>query len=217
MESDAIGLRFSAGFTTLGSDEDASKLYNLDENYAISNNGYKSIDKQELPTHGHVIELFTANYTTTNYSLNFTLGNQPQELAVYLHDTYLNTQTELLINTVYNYTVDNSIPASIAIDRFSLHFTDTTLEIGDSSFSNSLRLYPNPVNGDEVTISMGTSSDASVNVAIYNTLGQKIMSRSFAPVNNSITIDNLSNLSNGMYFVNLTSGDQQATLKVIKE
>jgi hypothetical protein len=87
----------------------------------------------------------------------------------------------------------------------------------DDTFSTSLRLYPNPVKGDVVTIGMDTSSDASVNVAIYNTLGQQVMTRSFDQVNNSITIDNLSNLSNGMYFIQVSNGDQQATLKLIKE
>ena len=84
-------------------------------------------------------------------------------------------------------------------------------------FASTLSLYPNPVNGDVVTISMGHTSASSIEVAVFNTLGQQVMTRSFDQVNHTINIDNISSLSNGMYFVKVTSSTQQATLKFIKE
>ena len=86
MESDAIGLRFSEDFTTLGNDEDATKLDNPGENYAINNNELKSIDKQALPGDEHEIELMIVNYETSNYTLSFNLEKQPENTKVYLND-----------------------------------------------------------------------------------------------------------------------------------
>jgi hypothetical protein len=84
-------------------------------------------------------------------------------------------------------------------------------------FASTLSLYPNPVHGDVVTIRMDSTSASSIEVAVFNTLGQQVMARSYDQVTNSIQIDNLSSLSKGMYFVKISTGGQQATLKFIKE
>jgi hypothetical protein len=83
--------------------------------------------------------------------------------------------------------------------------------------ASTLSLYPNPVHGDVVTIRMDSTSASSIEVAVFNTLGQQVMARSYDQVTNSIQIDNLSSLSKGMYFVKISTGGQQATLKFIKE
>lgn len=215
MESDAIGLRFSDYFTTLGSDEDASKLYNLDENYAISNNGRKAIDKQDLPVDGHVVELYTTGYTTTNYSFSFDLGNQPQNLRVRLNDAYLNTQTELVNNTLYDFTVDTNIPESIATNRFSLHVDYTTLGIGDTNFGEGFSLYPNPSNTGQFTINADGMAGQFVMIKIYNMLGQNVFTNnSTVAANDEINV-NASYLSNGMYMVELDRGGKKMTTKLI--
>ncbi|QJP33741.1 T9SS type A sorting domain-containing protein [Nonlabens sp. Ci31] len=87
----------------------------------------------------------------------------------------------------------------------------------EDNFVSSLSLYPNPVSGDQVTISTDGSSASSIEVAVFNTLGQQVMTRSYDQVNRTININNISSLSNGMYFVKISSGTQQATLKFIKE
>jgi len=84
-------------------------------------------------------------------------------------------------------------------------------------FESSLSLYPNPVDGDLMNIRMDGSSASSIDVAVFNTLGQQVMTRSYDQVTNSLQLDNLSSLSKGMYFVKISSGSQQATLKFIKE
>jgi hypothetical protein len=215
MESDAIGLRFSDNFTTIGSDEDATKLYNLDENYATSNNGHKAIDKQDLPIDGRVVELYTTGYTTTNYSLSFDLGNQPQDLRVRLNDNHLNTQTELANNTLYDFTVDSTILESIATNRFSLHFNYTTLEIGDHNFGEGFSLYPNPTNTGQFTINAVGLAGQFVAIKIYNMLGQDVFtSNSIITPNDQIKV-NASSLSNGMYMVELDQGGRKMTTKLL--
>jgi hypothetical protein len=87
----------------------------------------------------------------------------------------------------------------------------------EDTFVGSLSLYPNPVDGDVVTIRMDLTSTSSIDIAVFNTLGQQVITRSYDQVTNSVQIDNLSSLSKGMYFVKILNGSQQATLKFIKE
>ncbi|PPK96734.1 putative secreted protein (Por secretion system target) [Nonlabens xylanidelens] len=117
--------------------------------------------------------------------------------------------------------------AFLASDGVADDFEDYDFHVGrfiidgtagnEDVFENNLSLYPNPVNGDVVTINMNGSSAPSLEVAIYNSIGQQVMTRSFDQVSNTINIDNISSLSTGMYFVKVVNGNSQSTLKFIKE
>ncbi|SHF00774.1 Por secretion system C-terminal sorting domain-containing protein, partial [Psychroflexus salarius] len=193
MESDAIGLRFNENYTTVGSDEDASKLANPGENYAIVNNGFKSIDKQNIPTDGHQIDLLMMNYEDTAYSLSFNLGNQPETLKVYLNDNYLNTQTELTESITYDFTVDANVPESIDQNRFHLSFEEVPLN-NQSFDAGQVRLYPNPV-AYQLQIELPASVEIN-SVQVFNTLGQKVLTTTQSQVD-------VSQLASGVYVVEL--------------
>jgi hypothetical protein len=212
--SDGIGLRFSSSFTTLADDEDAVKFFNNTENLAIVNNGLRSIDKQDIPTIGHVIDLDITNYTDTNYSFTFDTENQPTSFAVYLVDNYLGTQTEILSGTVYDFTVDNSIPASVASDRFNLLFDDV-LGVNNNTFENNISLYPNPSKNGRFSIKT-PNLNGSVEVAITNYLGQQVYNQDFTIQNQEVNI-NAENLSTGIYIVRMTQGHKSFSTKLILE
>lgn len=110
-------------------------------------------------------------------------------------------------------TVDDSEDYDFHVGMFIIDGTAGNEDV----FESTLSLYPNPVNGDVVTISMDQRGASSIEVVVFNTLGQQVMTRSFDQVNHTINIDNISSLSKGMYFVKISSGTQQATLKFIKE
>ncbi len=76
------------------------------------------------------------------------------------------------------------------------------------SLSNSMKVYPNPVNsGSKLNVSL-TSVNAKV--AIYNTLGQKMMEK---VATGNIAKFDVSSLSKGMYIVKLDDGTSQKFLK----
>jgi len=201
-EVDAIGLRFSSQHTTEANEEDAEKLANPDENYAIINNGLRSIDKQDLPTDDHEIGLFINSYTTTAYSLTFAMDNLPEGLNVFLNDSYLNTQTQLSAESVYDFTVDANIPASMAFNRFSLSFDHTTLGVEDNVFSN-FSLYPNPSTDGKFTIqTQGFNANTTV-VKMYNLLRQQMYNQKAAVQSNGEIRINAGQLPAGMYVVEL--------------
>ena len=213
MESDAIGLRFSEDFTTLGSDEDAAKLGNPSENYAIENNGLRSIDKQGIPSDGHEVDLIIFDYETTNYSLTFTLGNTPENKNVYLGDAYLNTQTELADNTTYDFTVDTSIPESAASNRFKLVFEDVPLSQTDFT-ENSFSLYPNPAL-DILNIRWVTSPSTETKISIYNLLGQKVGNFDEISASEIATLA-IQHLDTGIYVLQIQNEEMNISKKFIK-
>jgi hypothetical protein len=214
-ESDAIGLRFGDSFTTLANDEDASKLINPEENYAIVNNGLRSIDKQGLPGLGHEIEFYIDNYSESHYSLTFVSGNKPPDLGVYITDKYLNTNTELSENYVYDFTVDANIPESFASDRFSLIFGTGTLSVQDDSFSSNFTLYPNPISSGTFSINTPNLS-GEVIVEISSVLGQNVYSQQLSIIDQKINID-VTKLSAGIYVVQLVQDTLVYQTKLIVE
>jgi len=215
-EADAIGLRFSSQHTTEADEEDAEKLANPDENYAIINNGLRAIDKQNLPEDGHEIELFTNSYTTTAYSLTFAMDNLPEGLEVFLNDSYLNTQTQLSAESVYDFTVDANIPASMAFNRFSLSFDTTTLGVEDNVFSN-FSLYPNPTTDGKFTVqTQGFNTDTTV-VKMYNLLGQEVYNQKAAVQSNGEIRINAGQLPAGMYVVELQEDEVRFVGKLMVE
>jgi len=209
-EVDAIGLRFNENYTTQATDEDAEKLTNPDENYAISNNGLRSIDKQDLPIDGHEIQLFINSYTTTAYSLTFAMDNLPEGLEVFLNDSYLNTQTQLSAESVYDFTVDANIPASIAFNRFSLSFDNTTLGVEDNTISNNFTVYPNPV--EDVFYVAGIGGEFSL--IIYDVLGRGVLQSKLQGATTPIYI---THIQSGVYVVKIKTADNSFSQQIIKK
>jgi hypothetical protein len=177
-----------------------------------------AVERRTLPTTAETINLNISNYQTTNYTVVAGVDVLPG-LTAYLRDNFNGNMTELVqgTSTPVDFTIDTTNAQSIEASRFEIVFELVTLGHEDIAFGDQLTIYPNPVHGDVVTIRMDGSSASSIEVAVFNTLGQQVMTRSYDQVTNSIQIDNLSSLSKGMYFVKISKDSQEATLKFIKE
>ena len=92
---------------------------------------------------------------------------------------------------------------------FALRLSDDGL--GNNSFDNSnFSYYPNPVKN---TLNLSYNQEIS-NVEIFNLIGQKVSSN---VINANQGQVDMSNLSNGVYLVKVTSNNQVKTIRVIKE
>ena len=91
---------------------------------------------------------------------------------------------------------------------------DSSASVGilEKSFANTLTVYPNPTKG-ALSIDLGTSYD-EVTVIIRNQLGQDVLRKSFS-VSNLLQV-NIPGVA-GMYFIEVSSGDKKAILKVVKK
>ena len=82
----------------------------------------------------------------------------------------------------------------------------------ENNFGNTLTVYPNPTNG-ELSIELGASYN-NVSVIVSNGLGQIVYNKNFN--NSSLLQLNISGEA-GVYFIEVSSGDKKAILKVMKE
>lgn len=90
--------------------------------------------------------------------------------------------------------------------------------ISENTIENSISIYPNPTT-NQITMEFELAETKNVSIDIKNVLGQtvKIISNSeFRKGNNKIEIE-LSDLINGVYFVQLESENKRSNKKFIKE
>lgn len=109
----------------------------------------------------------------------------------------------------------NSIPCESI--RYPVHFiliNCNVTSISESSMiSNTFKIYPNPAN-DVITINYDGLTEINSSIEITNTVGQIIMKQDVA--NETLKNINVSNLSNGIYFVQLKqNGKSIATKKLV--
>ncbi|MGB5981371.1 MAG: choice-of-anchor J domain-containing protein [Nonlabens sp.] len=204
-ESDALGLRFRESYTTQGTDEDAIKLSNLMENFAVVNNGLRSIDKQNIPQNGHEVQLYTDGYNADDYSITMDVGNIPLDINLYLVDGYLETQIEVLDGFTYHFdTVDEGSRDPL---RFRLLFSNTTLGTVDLDMVK-IKVYPNPAN--ELVYIEIPSYDNLILANLYNMLGQLVLSTTEEHIN-------ISTLKTGVYVLEIKTEKGVTSQSIIKK
>jgi len=124
----------------------------------------------------------------------------------------------------FHVTFDQIVPTTVQKIQWmnslsnNIVYLDSVLLIKDSELAmvstaktlstNSLRVYPNPVdNTNLLTVELGTMN---AKVGIYNALGQKLIEK---VANGYIAKFNVSSLEKGMYFVKLSDGTSQKFIK----
>ncbi|MGB3590267.1 MAG: choice-of-anchor J domain-containing protein [Nonlabens sp.] len=109
---------------------------------------------------------------------------------------------------------DDTSDYDFNVGRFTV---DGTASSNDLTLDTSFGLYPNPVAGDALNINVTNGTSSDYQITIVNTLGQVVQTRKFNNVSNLITVDNLSDLTAGMYFIQLSDGVRNESLKFIKQ
>jgi len=214
---DGVILKFNEAYSNEVTDGDFGKLANLDENIAIKNaTKFLSAEQREMPEEGDVIQLYNDQYRAENYSLNVTMENLDASSAV-LVDNYLTTETDIENGELnYSFMVDQNEEGSIASDRFSIVFGNTSLGIGEEK-ADEFALYPNPTKNGQFNISLNNKvqgKDATVEV--YNIQGQRVFQNTYQNVGNSISVQT-ENLASGVYLTKVKVGGQDFERKLIVE
>ncbi len=104
-------------------------------------------------------------------------------------------------------------PDNTPISRISYFTNNAALSSEDFNALEDVSLFPNPSN-DYFTIYLPQNIQRAGKLEIYNSIGQRIAVNEIAS-DNDLRI-NVSSYSNGVYFLNLTIGEQTKTLKFIK-
>ncbi len=214
-EADALGINFSPNGNNAVDQMDAGKMGNPDENLARLNNGeYLSIENRAMPVDGESLALFTNGYTGSDYTFVANVSNLPDDVDAFLIDHYTGNQTLLSdgANQI-SFTVDASTPGSIATDRFSVDFEVETFGIDDQDDLADFRVYPNPVEDENITVQAPSfSGEAKVN--LYNMIGQKVMTTEANFQSNEVEL-NIGSHQAGVYFLEITQDGASVKQRLI--
>jgi lysophospholipase L1-like esterase len=102
---------------------------------------------------------------------------------------------------------DNTDPEFAPV--FNLNYGETPSSIEKPLSLNNFKVYPNPTNS---ILNIETTSATVIKTEIFNTLGSTVL----AQLNSSNTID-VSTLSQGFYFINVTTTEGTGKMKFIKQ
>jgi len=186
--------------------------------------------------------ILTAMLTTmfmsaqTTYNLNWAVGinGEAASVTIEVGDTVEWTWTDNLPHTVtslagatetfdsgvitgngmtysYTFTMEGVNDYECTVHPATMFGTITVNpELGlDDKFAINVNFYPNPVS-DKLTV---TSLMPLTSYAVYDILGKQVMT---AQVEANVVDVNMSQLTSGIYFVRVQSGDLQKTMKVLK-
>ncbi len=204
--SDAIRIKWDSQFSNAYAGEDLPKFGNLDENLAVVNGqAYTSIDRRSMPQTGETIPLFVNQYRENQYSLQFTFESLPG-LNLYLVDQYKNKEILVSKNDqVYNFSVDQSLPGSIAQDRFYFKW-GSQLGIGEET-AGLYQIYPVPAQ-NLLNLQLDPGKNQARQVQVYNMLGQKLIQQTIDNKQSTYVVD-LSKLQTGNYVLVLIDASGQ--------
>ena len=122
--ADGLIIVFEAGNNNGVDSFDAPKLFNLDESFARQNgSSLLSIERRDVPVDNETLEFYNINYRTQDYV--FTIDAfQIDDVIAYLKDNYTGEIYEIGtgIDEVISFSIDNSIPESIDVNRFEISF-----------------------------------------------------------------------------------------------
>lgn len=215
--ADAVRINFAMDGDNAILPNDAEKMGNIDENIAVLIDGnYLSIANRAFPINGEIISLFANQYRHNSYTFKIELTDFSENTGVFLKDDFLQTQTELVNNSVnfYNFDVDENIEASSASGRFSLLFNVNDLKSEEESFS-AFSIYPNPVRNGRFFISLPKTFGNKIQVSICNAVGQKVWATTkFAENGRSVEINSL-RLKPGIYLVKIECSGRNHIEKIL--
>lgn len=193
---------------------DAGKFTNLDETFSTVN-GVKllSVESRALALQSDNIPLKISQYRGTNYTLIATGNNMSGETA-YLHDTFLQTYTEIPQNSTINYSfsIDTANDSATA-NRFEIVFSNPTLNLNINQ-SLDFTIYPNPSKGSFNIILPSICSTAKIEV--FNALGQHVFVSKLCQSGLNF-IDTAKTLTTGMYQIKISQDGKEVTKKILIE
>lgn len=221
---DSYGIDFHETYSNTVDAMDAIKPFNVRENIYVNNSGtYLSLERRDLPTDNEEIDIDHSGYSVSNYTYKIYINGLDAH-DVFLKDDFVNQVIPLTAGlNEYDFSVDPNDGSGV-IDRFSYVFQDTTLSNPSlDSPSLSISIYPNPISGDVLNISLVnlklSSGQNKLTYKMSTILGQQVLSSVLNPTNEGrAIIKGLESLSTGTYLLEIFYGsDRVYTDKVVKE
>jgi len=198
---------FNPSFSASVTQEDATKMSNLDEEVSfIQNNTPLAIACQPNPSITDELPIKINNLRHSNYQWQFDLTNY-DGVTPYLFDAQNNTYTEIEDGSIVPFMADVN-----TVNRFKVVFQNAALS--NPEYGSTIVMYPNPAKRGSSFILQGVSSQSSV--VMYNTLGQTI-AVSTKENEAGLQVTPIALVSTGVYIVSITSEGKTSQVKWIVE
>jgi hypothetical protein len=114
-------------------------------------------------------------------------------------------------DSIFSYNISSGKETDLAFGRGnmgSLIEIDDSVPTGISHFINlncNIQLYPNP-SSSNINLSLKLLSEQSVNLSLYNTIGQLVWTRDLGRIDQIITTIPAANLTGGIYILKVNAG-----------
>ncbi|MGV1012095.1 MAG: T9SS type A sorting domain-containing protein [Flavobacterium sp.] len=198
---------FNPLFTTNVTQEDATKMSNLDEEVSfVQNSTALAIACQPNPSITDELPIKFNNIRHSNYQWQFELDNY-NGATPYLFDAQNNTFTVISNGTIVPFTAD-----ATTANRFKIVFQNAALN--NPEFATTIVMYPNPAKNGSGFLLQGVSPKSSV--VLYTTLGQSI-AVSTTEYESGLQVTPKTLISSGVYIVSITTEGKTSQVKWIVE
>ena len=214
---DGFGIVFGSNNDNAITPADAVKPMNFNENLGVLVNGVLlSLEQREMPKEDEVFQLSTAGYKHKNYTLRLTITGL-EDSFFFLQDHFTGISSFLEEgDTVYNYTVDEQDPLSIATDRFSIE-VGKPLGIGNHGTLSGFHLFPNPFDGGVFHIFSPDLGGQELQVNITDLSGRLIYEQTAECLSSTVSIEIDRNMASGVYLVTIENGSETVAKRLIKK
>ncbi len=106
---------------------------------------------------------------------------------------------------------DLGIDLDFHVGRFVI---DATAGTNSFDLGDAVSLYPNPVSGDQINLDFTQTFTGDIDIVIYNTQGQEMYRATFVS-QPQIILSGMDQFSEGLYFMQLSMGGEETTLKFV--
>lgn len=211
---DMLRIKFDSLATDANdNDFDAVKPMGADFNFysLSSDNSRMAIDARPF-TEGKTIPLGVSSSYAQSFVIKADNVVVPEGKVLMLHDKLLDKYTELSAGAQYSFAItgDKNTQGN---DRLELQLKPA---VNSSTTAVAVTLMPNPAT-DVVTVSVKLPAEAEASVRVTDVTGTCVYSRNIGKLlNGSVQMD-LSTYAPGIYMVEVATGDQKITRKLVKE
>ncbi len=216
---DGLFIHFDSTYKNEYDDRDALKPNNLDENFAILSNGkLLSVESRKIPQVWDSIHFNFTQIRDSKYTLKFEFSADLGR-DVFIFDRYLNLEHRIdpVGESDYSFIV-NSDPLSKMANRFVLVFKENSQSSALQIVSKSdIYLYPNPSDGNDLTIELPITDLNSVEIRMFNPVGQEVISRSIQHPKKEIKLELPPNISQGNYLIEVSYQGKKQIINWIKK
>ena len=180
--------------------------------------GTVNLGGQTIPTASTDFHVYTMVWTpdkmvfSVDGVIHYTYNPPVKDASTWPFDS----EQYILLNIAIQQSIDPGFTQSPLIIDYVRIYQESMVSTDHIESSADQHYYPNPV-VDELNITIENNTDEIVSVKIYNLHGQLIKTYDKQISNQTLSLNNLSSLSSGVYILNYTMDNKKYSLRFVKQ